>query len=64
MDWMKVVTNPLGITGFALALVFGVVSRVVVQKRRKNTQWIVPRPTRWLQPAFWADSPSLITVSP
>ena len=42
MHWMKVITNPLGIAGFALALVFGVVSRVVVQKGRKNTQWIVP----------------------
>src|ERR1017187_4967591 len=41
MDWMKVIKDPLGIAGFALALVFGVVSRVMVQKRRKNTQWIV-----------------------
>jgi hypothetical protein len=41
MDWMKVITDPLGIAGFALALVFGVASRLVAQKRRKNTQWIV-----------------------
>jgi hypothetical protein len=27
MDWTKVVTNPLGLAGFALALVFGVVGR-------------------------------------
>ena len=42
MSWIKVVTHPLGIAGFALALVFGVVSRVMAQKRNKNTQWIVP----------------------
>jgi hypothetical protein len=42
MDWMKVITHPLGIAGFALALVFGVVGRVIVQKHRKNIQWIVP----------------------
>ena len=41
MDWMKVITHPLGIAGFALALVFGVVGRVIVQKHRKN-KWIEP----------------------
>jgi hypothetical protein len=54
MSWIKVVTHPLGIAGFALALVFGVVSRVMAQKRNKNTQWIVPAAyalwVGWLSP--------------
>lgn len=36
------VAEPLGIAGFALALVFVVAGRVAVQKRRADTQWIVP----------------------
>ena len=41
IDWTKVITEPLGIVGFTMALVFGIVSRVVAQKSRKNGQWIV-----------------------
>jgi hypothetical protein len=39
VDWTKVVTDPLGLTGFALALVFGVVT-VVARKRGRGTTWI------------------------
>jgi hypothetical protein len=42
MSWTKVVTDPLGIAGFALALVFAVVSRLVRQKSKKHLQWILP----------------------
>ena len=42
MDWTKVVTTPLGLTGFALALVFGVVTTVVARRRKGNAGWIVP----------------------
>jgi hypothetical protein len=42
MDWTKVITDPLGVTGFALALVFGVAGRILARKRRKSDQWIVP----------------------
>jgi hypothetical protein len=39
MDWTKVVTDPLGLAGFALAMV-GLVSKLAAQKRRER--WIVP----------------------
>jgi hypothetical protein len=42
MDWTKVVTDPLGLAGFALAVVFGVASTVIAQKRKRGTGWIVP----------------------
>ena len=38
-DWTKVVTEPLGLAGFALFLVFGVLSRV---KRQKELPWLAP----------------------
>ena len=41
-QWTKVVTDPLGIAGFALSLVFGVVSRVLSKKQKKGAQWLVP----------------------
>ena len=36
------VTDPLGLAGFALALVFGAASTVIAQKHRRGTRWIVP----------------------
>ncbi len=42
MSWTQVVTDPLGIAGFALALVFGVAGRLMAQKSEKYPQWIVP----------------------
>ena len=38
-DWTKVVTEPLGLAGFALFLVFGVLSRV---KRHDERRWLGP----------------------
>ena len=38
-DWTKVVTEPLGLAGFALFLVFGVLSRV---KRDDERKWVGP----------------------
>ena len=38
-DWTKVVTEPLGLAGFALFLVFGVLSRI---KRQKELRWMGP----------------------
>lgn len=38
-DWTKVVTEPLGLAGFALFLVFGVLSRV---KRDDERKWLGP----------------------
>jgi hypothetical protein len=38
MDWTKVITDPLGFTGFALALVFGVLG-YSTRGRRKNERW-------------------------
>jgi hypothetical protein len=38
MAWMKVITDPLGIAGFALALVFSLIGR----NHGKNSQWIAP----------------------
>jgi hypothetical protein len=42
VDWTKVVTDPLGLAAFALAIVFSVVSTVIAQKHRRDTRWIVP----------------------
>lgn len=42
MNWTKVITDPLGFAGFALALVFAVVGKVMAQKRTKSNRWIVP----------------------
>jgi len=33
--------DPLGLAGFALALVFSVVTKVVGRKRQKDTRWIL-----------------------
>lgn len=38
-DWTKVVTEPLGLAGFALFLVFGVFSRI---KRDNERKWLGP----------------------
>lgn len=38
-DWTRVVTEPLGLAGFALFLVFGVLSRVKTGKERR---WLAP----------------------
>jgi hypothetical protein len=38
-DWTKVVTEPLGLAGFALFLVFGVLSRI---KRDDERRWLGP----------------------
>ncbi len=38
-DWTKVVTDPLGLAGFALFLVFGVLSQV---KRDEERKWMGP----------------------
>lgn len=36
MDWTKVITDPLGLAGFALALVFGFVART------RKPAWVMP----------------------
>jgi hypothetical protein len=41
MDWTKVVTDPLGLAGFALAVVFGVISQATAQRHGRDMQWIV-----------------------
>lgn len=38
-DWTKVVTEPLGLAGFALFLVFGVLSRL---KAKEERRWLGP----------------------
>jgi hypothetical protein len=38
-EWTKVVTDPLGLVGFALFLVFAYLARV---KKSKQHRWIVP----------------------
>lgn len=38
-DWAKVVTDPLGLVGFTLFLLFGALSRL---KRRNERSWMVP----------------------
>jgi hypothetical protein len=42
MEWTKVITNPLGLAGFALSLVFGSLSRL--QRVRQGTvgRWSAP----------------------
>lgn len=42
VEWAKVVTDPLGLAGFALALVFSLVGRFVVKKRSINANWLIP----------------------
>jgi hypothetical protein len=41
MEWTKVVTDPLGLTGFALALVFGVITKIVSRPKNRS-RWMVP----------------------
>src|SRR5437868_6322856 len=38
-DWSKVVTEPLGLAGFALFLVFGFLSKL---KRKDERRWLAP----------------------
>jgi hypothetical protein len=38
-DWAKVLTEPLGLAGFALFLVFGALSRI---KKDKERRWLGP----------------------
>lgn len=42
MQWEKVVTDPLGIAGFALSLVFTLATRIISQKRKEQNRWLVP----------------------
>ena len=42
MDWIKVITDPLGIAGYALALVFGITGRIISQKGKRNAKWVAP----------------------
>jgi hypothetical protein len=42
MQWEKVITDPLGIAGFALSLVFALTTRVISQKRKAQTRWLAP----------------------
>lgn len=42
MGWIEVVTEPLGLAGFALALVFTIVRAVVARTPEGRGQWIVP----------------------
>jgi hypothetical protein len=39
MNWTKVVTEPLGLAGFALSLVFGVIAR---WKKSDGRRWMFP----------------------
>ncbi len=38
-DWTKVITHPLGLAGFALFLIFGLLAKV---KRRDERRWLPP----------------------
>lgn len=38
-DWSKVVTDPLGLVGFTLFLLFGALARI---KRNAERRWVVP----------------------
>lgn len=38
-EWIKVVTNPLGLCGFALFLVFGALARA---RRLRERRWVAP----------------------
>jgi hypothetical protein len=41
MDWTQVVTDPVGLSGFALALGFGVLSRLLAaQAERISARWV------------------------
>ena len=42
MDWTKVVTEPLGLAGYALAAFFTLVRQVIAKKRGKEAPWLVP----------------------
>lgn len=39
LDWTSVVTQPLGLAGFALFLIFGLLARL---KRRDERRWLAP----------------------
>jgi hypothetical protein len=39
IDWTKVLTHPLGLVGYVLSLLFGLLARV---KRRDERRWILP----------------------
>jgi hypothetical protein len=41
IPWEKVVTDPLGLTAYALSLVFGIVS-FEARRRKLKYQWVVP----------------------
>jgi hypothetical protein len=41
IPWEKVVTDPLGFASYGLALVFGIVSFIVRQRKPKD-RWVVP----------------------
>ena len=41
IHWEKVLTDPLGFAGYALFLMFSVVT-VVVKQRKPRNEWIVP----------------------
>ena len=41
MHWTQVVTDPLGLAGFALALVFSALSRIVKQKRSRTNDHLM-----------------------
>ncbi|WP_353062249.1 hypothetical protein RBB77_13155 [Tunturibacter psychrotolerans] len=42
MQWEKVITDPLGIAGFALSLAFALATRVISQKRKGQNRWLAP----------------------
>jgi apolipoprotein N-acyltransferase len=42
MQWEKVITDPLGIAGFALSLVFTLATRMISQKRKEQNRWLAP----------------------
>jgi len=41
VPWEKVLTNPLGLAGYALCLVFGVVT-LIAKKREQKPRWVIP----------------------
>jgi len=42
MAWLKVITDPLGIAAFALALIFGVATRALRRRQPKQLRWLAP----------------------
>lgn len=42
MHWETVIRDPLGIAGFALSLVFALVTRTISRKRKEEHRWLVP----------------------